>query len=128
MALLAPSGLESPAFVPRRLACHPGPALPQNAGNLRLALFAIIVMIAYGSLYPFAFHSVEDGPGPLLGLIQGWDKTPGRGDFVSNILLYMPLGFIGAITVGQARRALSARSDGADRYGSQPHGRGPAIL
>src|SRR5579859_4470805 len=58
-------------------------------------------MIAYGSLYPFAFQWVEGGIGPLHTLLESWDKTPGRGDFVSNILLYMPLGFIGTITVGR---------------------------
>jgi len=72
-----------------------------TVGNLRLALIAIIGMIAYGSLYPFAFHWAEDGIGPLHTLLAGWNGTPGRGDFVSNILLYMPLGFIGTITVGR---------------------------
>ena len=72
-----------------------------TVGNLRLALAAIIAMIAYGSLYPFDFHWIGDGIGPLHTLLYNWDKTPGRGDFVSNILLYMPLGFIGTITVGR---------------------------
>ena len=72
-----------------------------TVGNLRLALIAIVGMIAYGSLYPFTFHWVEDGVGPLHTLLEGWNKAPGRGDFVSNILLYMPLGFIGTITVGR---------------------------
>jgi len=75
--------------------------LTPTVGNLRLALAAIIAMIAYGSLYPFAFHRVVGGIGPLHTLLNGWDKTPGRGDFVSNILLYMPLGFIGTVTVGK---------------------------
>jgi VanZ family protein len=70
-------------------------------GNLRLVLAAIIAMIAYGSLYPFAFHQVVDGIGPLHTLLDSWDKAPGRGDFISNILLYMPLGFIGTVTVGK---------------------------
>jgi len=70
-------------------------------GNLRLALLAIIAMIAYGSLYPFAFHWGGDGIGPLHTLLHSWDKMPGRGDFISNILLYMPLGFVGTVTVGK---------------------------
>jgi len=78
-----------------------GAHVTPTAGNLRLALIAIIVMIAYGSLYPFDFHRVSGGIGPFGTLIDGWNKTPGRGDFVSNILLYMPLGFIGTITVGR---------------------------
>jgi hypothetical protein len=72
-----------------------------NVGNLRLALIAIIGMIAYGSLYPLAFHWPVDAVGPLHTLLHGWDRIPGRGDFVSNILLYIPLGFIGTITVGR---------------------------
>jgi VanZ family protein len=75
--------------------------LTATVGNLRLVLAAIIAMIAYGSLYPFAFHQVVDGIGPLHTLRYSWDKAPGRGDFVSNILLYMPLGFIGTVTVGK---------------------------
>ena len=70
-------------------------------GNLRVAMAAIIAMIVYGSLYPFAFHMVVDGDGPFYALFSGWNKIPGRGDFVSNILLYMPLGFVGTITVGK---------------------------
>ncbi len=73
-----------------------------TVGNLKVALIAVIAMIAYGSLYPFAFHaSAGDGIGPLRTLLDSWDKTPGRGDFISNILLYMPLGFIGTVTVGK---------------------------
>jgi VanZ family protein len=75
--------------------------LNPTTGNLRVALAAIIAMIAYGSLYPFAFHNVPDGIGPLHTLFYSWDKTPGRGDFLSNIILYMPLGFIGTVTVGK---------------------------
>jgi VanZ family protein len=75
--------------------------LNPTVGNLRLALAAIVAMISYGSLYPFAFHWVGDGVGPLHTLLYSWDKEPGRGDFISNILLYMPLGFIGTVTVGK---------------------------
>ena len=46
-------------------------------------------------------EEADESPGPLDTLLNGWDKTPGRGDFISNILLYMPLGFIGTITVGR---------------------------
>lgn len=73
----------------------------KSGDTLKIALAAIIAMIAYGSLYPFAFHVVSGGIGPLRTLLDSWDKTPGRGDFISNILLYMPLGFVGMITVGK---------------------------
>lgn len=69
--------------------------------NTQLAMALLIGMIIYGSLYPFAFHAVPDGVGPLRMLLNKWDETPGRGDFVSNILLYIPLGFVGMISVGK---------------------------
>jgi hypothetical protein len=53
----------------------------------------VIVFILYGSLYPFDFRWDVGGPGPLHALLQGWRARPGRGDFVANVLLYMPLGF-----------------------------------
>ncbi len=62
---------------------------------------AILIMIAYGSLYPFDFHTDVGGVGPLGTLLASWNKTPGRGDFVSNILLYLPLGFVGASAPGK---------------------------
>lgn len=74
--------------------------------NSQLAMALLIGMIAYGSLYPFAFHAVPDGIGPFRTLLGNWDETPGRGDFISNILLYMPLGFVGAISVGKRAGAL----------------------
>lgn len=56
-------------------------------------LLAVIVLIAYGSLYPFRFEP-EAVRGGLLQAIQEltWARA-GRGDRVSNVLLYLPLGF-----------------------------------
>jgi VanZ family protein len=73
----------------------------RSGRNSQLAMALLIGMIAYGSLYPFAFHAVPGGVGPLRMLLDRWDMTPGRGDFVSNILLYVPLGFVGMISVGR---------------------------
>ncbi len=66
--------------------------------NLLAAIGATMAMILYGSLYPFAFHAPPPGgAGALVTLLGTWSKTPGRGDFASNILLYTPLGFFGGI-------------------------------
>lgn len=62
---------------------------------------AIVIMIAYGSLFPFDFHTDVGGIGPLGTLLASWNKAPGRGDFISNILLYLPLGFVGATASGK---------------------------
>src|SRR5207302_5759902 len=53
----------------------------------------LAVIIAYGSLYPFEFSLPTAGPGPVQALLRTWANTPGRGDFLANVLLYMPVGF-----------------------------------
>ena len=49
--------------------------------------------IVYGSLYPFDFSVPPHGPGALAVFFASWNARPGRGDFLANILLYMPFGF-----------------------------------
>lgn len=56
-------------------------------------LLAVIALIAYGSLYPFNFKRDAIEGGILEALQQlSWARA-GRGDRVSNVLLYIPLGF-----------------------------------
>lgn len=76
-----------------------------NRGFL-IAAAIIVAVILYGSLYPFTFRQPEDGVGPLRNLVQSWAETPGRGDFVANIFLYLPLGFFGSLAVAGGGRAL----------------------
>jgi VanZ family protein len=69
--------------------------------TLRLAcvLALVTIFIIYGSLYPFVFHPHSDVIGPLqtlIGTVHDWD---GRGDLLSNILLYMPFGFFATHTL-----------------------------
>lgn len=53
---------------------------------------AVIALIAYGSLYPFNFKP-DAQSGLLAALSQlSWARA-GRGDRISNVLLYLPLGF-----------------------------------
>lgn len=52
----------------------------------------MIALIAYGSLYPFNFKPDTEN-GLLAALSQlSWARA-GRGDRISNVLLYLPLGF-----------------------------------
>jgi VanZ family protein len=53
---------------------------------------AVIALIAYGSLYPFNFK--PDAQSDLLAALGqlSWARA-GRGDRISNVLLYLPLGF-----------------------------------
>src|SRR6185312_10275125 len=61
-----------------------------------LTSFAVVVaLIIYGSLYPFEFCIPANGNGALSALRESWSARPSRGDFVANILLYMPFGWFG---------------------------------
>jgi VanZ family protein len=75
-------------------------------------LIAVIALIAYGSLYPFRFEP-EAVRGGLLEAVKEltWARA-GRGDRVSNVLLYLPLGFCAYLwlsaRLGFVRTALAA--------------------
>jgi VanZ family protein len=54
----------------------------------------LAVIIIWGSLYPFAFHERGSfGAALRYLLITSWRFKPDRGDIISNILLYLPLGY-----------------------------------
>ncbi len=76
--------------------------------NYVIVTAIIVVVIIYGSLYPFDWRVPAHDIGPVATLVGSWAETPGRGDFLSNILLYMPLGLFGALAIadgaGAARR------------------------
>jgi VanZ family protein len=56
-------------------------------------LLAVVLLIAYGSLYPFNFKPDSVDGGFLEALRQlSWARA-GKSDRVSNVLLYLPLGF-----------------------------------
>jgi VanZ family protein len=76
-----------------------------NKGFL-IAAAIIVAVILYGSLYPFTFYQPEDGIGPLRNLVQSWAEAPGRGDFIANIFLYLPLGFFLSLAVAGSGRTL----------------------
>jgi len=52
----------------------------------------VVALILYGSLYPFNLKT--DAPDGLFGALSqlSWARA-GRGDRISNVLLYLPLGF-----------------------------------
>jgi VanZ family protein len=76
-----------------------------NKGFL-IAAAIIVAVILYGSLYPFTFYQPEGGAGPLKHLVQSWAEKPGRGDFIANIFLYLPLGFFLSLAVAGSGRTL----------------------
>jgi VanZ family protein len=66
---------------------------PRPPARLWLVTAIMAAVIVYGSLYPFDFRVPARGIGPLATFLASWDQRPGRGDFVANILLYLPFGF-----------------------------------
>src|SRR6266568_6047494 len=75
--------------------------------NLLLATVAVIAVIVHGSLYPYQFQVPTGTAGPLQTLLDSWAIPPSSyADLVANLLLYVPLGFCGALAIqgGRARR------------------------
>jgi VanZ family protein len=68
-----------------------------NKGSLDLRWAAItaalVIVIVWGSLYPFTFYNRGTFAAGLHFLIRTWRYLPDRGDVISNILLYLPLGY-----------------------------------
>lgn len=63
---------------------------------LRRVLALVILLIVYGSLYPWHFADAGQAKNPALILLHAWDPGPFRGflrDTVVNVFLYIPLGF-----------------------------------
>jgi VanZ family protein len=69
--------------------------MPRASGSkiVPWLLFGVVALIAYGSLYPFNFKpdAIKGGVFAALGQLS-WARA-GRGDRISNVLLYVPLGF-----------------------------------
>ena len=53
----------------------------------------VLVILIFGSLFPFDFYANPNPAGPLATLIATYGVPSGRGDLIANILLYIPLGF-----------------------------------
>lgn len=64
-----------------------------NRSIILWLLIVVLALIAYGSLYPFNFKADAIEGGVLEAFRQlSWARA-GRGDRISNVLLYLPLGF-----------------------------------
>ena len=73
-----------------------------------IAAAIIVAIIIYGSLYPFSFRTPAYGIGPVRKLIESWAEAPHRGDFLANIMFYLPLGFFGVLAIAGRGRVFLA--------------------
>jgi len=64
----------------------------------------VVVLILFGSLFPFDFYANPNPSGPFAALIRTYRTPPGRGDLIANILLYLPLGFFSVLACSREPR------------------------
>lgn len=64
---------------------------------------AVLAVIVYGSLYPFDFRPRGTWTGAVTYLLSTPFASPDRGDILSNVLLYLPLGLFAARALRRIR-------------------------
>ncbi len=72
--------------------------------NMRLVLFIVSILIAYGSLFPFQFVMTDFQGTDILSWLFTFNQRTTRGDILGNILLFLPLGFFGALGIASYER------------------------
>jgi VanZ family protein len=73
---------------------------------VRLLLLCVVLFIVYATLYPFQFdaHRMPGTANPVWILLHSWPRSFDRfafRDTVTNLFLYMPLGFCAALAFGR---------------------------
>jgi VanZ family protein len=72
--------------------------------NYVLGTLVVLAGIVYVSLYPFHWRTPHLIGGPLHQFALSWDHWPeSRGDFIANVLLYMPWGFFCVRSLGRGK-------------------------
>jgi VanZ family protein len=75
--------------------------------NYVLGTLVVLAGIVYVSLYPFHWRTPPLAGGPLHQFALSWNHWPeSRGDFIANLLLYLPWGFFGVRSLGRDKPAL----------------------
>ena len=71
---------------------------------------AFLLLATLGSIYPFDFQLSELNGTTLTAFLRSCCGMPGRGDLLGNVILFVPIGFIGMLALGRdatpARRFL----------------------
>ena len=85
------------------------------------AFLVAVAIVAYGSLYPFDFSRGWPAEGIARRFLESIRHSPGRGDILANLLLYLPIGFLAARLPSHAagwRRVAGAAAVGAAMSGT----------
>jgi len=74
---------------------------------MRRALLIAVILILYGSLYPWEFHARQLAASPPWILLHSWPDRINRymlWDVVVNVVLYAPLGVFGFLAMSEGAR------------------------
>lgn len=70
-----------------------------------LVWIGFVLLVTYGSLFPFDFHMRELDEQTILSFIASCCSRFSRGDAVGNVVLFLPIGFFGVLTHRPGRSA-----------------------
>lgn len=71
---------------------------------MRVIWLVVILLIGYGSLYPFNFDWQRPFPADAGQWLLNWQQRTLRSDLIANILLFIPYGFFGALKIQHDKR------------------------
>ncbi len=75
--------------------------------NAAIAALLVAAGIVYLSLYPFEWRVALPPSGPVAELLRTWRSWPeSRGNFIANVILYLPWGFFAALALAPRTPAL----------------------
>jgi VanZ like family len=77
--------------------------LPGNRSVYAALTLGLGAVITWLELYPFHFRVPASGLGALHTLLKSWADRPPPGDFIRNVVAYIPLGFCGTLALGYPR-------------------------
>ena len=66
----------------------------------------VLVLIVYGSLYPFSFSTQPPSAEVIETFLRSWRHIGGRGDLLGNVALFVPYGFLGMLALPPRDSAL----------------------
>jgi VanZ family protein len=79
---------------------------PQFGSRILLAMLAYLVLLLYGSLYPF--QGWRAPVSPFFSFLRVWPSHLDKADLVQNVLVYAPFGLLAALWLSRAMRLARA--------------------
>ena len=62
---------------------------------MKFLFFIVVLLIAYGSLFPFEFELQIANDAAVDQFLTSWSQISSRGDIFANIALFLPFGYLG---------------------------------